>query len=49
MVDAEDFLGVTETYPKHPLTDIKPRHQTRTDLNHYRKQVEQEDIHNKIK
>jgi len=44
MIDAEDFQGVTATYPKHPLSDIKPSHITATQLIEHRKEIEKLDI-----
>lgn len=48
IVDAEDFLPVTDTYPKHPLTESEPDRKTRTELLNYRKKGEQTDIGKKI-
>lgn len=48
IVDAEDFLPVTDTYPNHPLTESEPDRKTRTELLNYRKKGEQVDIGKKI-
>lgn len=47
IVDAEDYREVTNTYPKHPLSDIKPHAATMTDLTALRKKPEKEDIKSK--
>jgi len=47
MVDAEDFRAVTDTYPKHPLSDIKPAHKTQVALKHHRHAVEKADLKQK--
>lgn len=31
-VDAEDFLPVRDTYPKHPMSQIKPKAETFKEL-----------------
>ena len=42
-VDAEDFLPVRETYPKHPISNNIPRCATYTELKNLRKK---ENVHN---
>ena len=44
MVDAEDFGEVTYTYPRHPMSDIKPHVNTNTELIALRKLKEKNDI-----
>lgn len=36
VVDADDFGGVTSTYPEHPLTKNVPKVKDREDLNRQR-------------
>jgi len=43
-VDAEDYLGVTDTYPEHPLTGVSSRCKTETELRALRKKQENVDI-----
>lgn len=46
-VDGDDFLGVTSTYPKHPMSDLIPNCNTKTELIDMRKAYEREDIREK--
>ena len=34
--DADDFGKVTETYPVHPATSVKPMHKTLTEMNEFK-------------
>ena len=43
-VDGDDFLGVTSTYPKHPMSEKMPPLTTKTELSDHRKAAEREDI-----
>ena len=47
MVDAEDFVSVTKTYPTHPDSSIVPNHKTNTELKEYRAKMEALDIKSK--
>ena len=47
-IDAEDFLPVAETYPKHPISDIKPHCSTFTELKNLRKNENITNINNKL-
>ena len=47
MVDAEDFRAVTDTYPKHPMSDYIPLNKTQTELLQYRHNLEKQDIKKK--
>jgi hypothetical protein len=38
IIDAEDFSSISETYPKHPLTDLKPHVASLQELRAKRKQ-----------
>ena len=40
IVDAEDYLDIGKTYPKHPLNDIKPKLTSKTELTNFRKETE---------
>ena len=44
MIDAEDFRAVTDTYPRHPMSDIKPVCKTQTELMAHRNNLEKHDI-----
>ena len=44
IVDGDDFLGVTATYPQHPLSEIDAHTKTGTQLIERRKALEREDI-----
>ena len=44
MVNADDYNGIVESYPEHPIHKVKPVLKTQTELNDYRKQVEKQDI-----
>lgn len=46
-VDGDDFGGVTATYPKHPISDVKPSLATRTELLELRKKQERDDVRRK--
>ena len=43
-VDAEDFLPVTGTYPKHPLSEHVPNVNTTVELTDQRKKAYKDDI-----
>ena len=47
MVDAEDFRAVTDTYPKHPISDYAPINKTKTELIQHRHNLEKQDIKKK--
>ena len=47
-IDAEDFLPITETYPKHPISEIKPHCSTFTELKKLRKKENITNINNKL-
>jgi hypothetical protein len=47
MVDAEDFRDVTDTYPRHPMSDIIPLNKTMTELHQSRFDDEKLDIQKK--
>lgn len=47
IMDAEDHSLLTETYPKHPLSDKRADLKTRTELEEFRKQKEKKDIKEK--
>jgi hypothetical protein len=49
IIDAEDFLPVRDTYPKHPLSDVKPAYATFTELKEKRKAQTKKEINDKIK
>ena len=44
IVDAEDFLPVTSTYPDHPLSKIIPKVNTKRELINLRKSIDSLDI-----
>ena len=44
MVDADDYNGITDTYPEHPMSTKKPELKTQVELAQYRKNVEKKDI-----
>lgn len=37
IIDAEDFLPIRDTYPKHPLSELPPQVKTAMELKHIRK------------
>ena len=43
-VDAEDFLPVTGTYPKHPLSENVPNVKTTVELTDQRKKAYKDDV-----
>ena len=43
-MDADDYNGITETYPEHPISKHKPEIKTQAELTNYRKQIEKQDI-----
>jgi len=47
VVDAEDYLDVVKTYPRHPMSDVVPLAHTMTELKAQRKDVEKIDIKKK--
>ena len=47
-IDAEDFLPVTETYPKHPISKNIPRCSTFTELKNLRKTENIKNINDKM-
>ena len=47
-IDAEDFLPIQDTYPRHPISDIKPHVKTFTNLKELRKKETIDDINMKI-
>ena len=47
-IDAEDFLPITDTYPKHPITEIIPHCATFTELKKIRKQENIKNINDKM-
>ena len=49
IIDADDFLPVKDTYPKHPLSDVKPAYATFTELKEKRKAQTKKEINDKIK
>ncbi|MCQ2820963.1 MAG: hypothetical protein MJ252_27205 [archaeon] len=51
IIDAEDFLPISETYPKHPLSLNQPKNgvKTKKDLDIFRKNQTIEEINQKIK
>ena len=48
-IEAEDFLPIRDTYPKHPISDIIPRCATFTELNHLRKKENIEKLNEKMR
>ena len=49
-IDAEDFIPLQDTYPKHPISFIEPKNGIRTlsDLKEYRHQQTKKDVTKKI-
>ena len=47
IVDGDDFLAVTGTYPKHPMSEVEAKAKTNTELIEQRKVREREDIRQK--
>ena len=47
IVDAEDYLDVVKTYPKHPISGIEPHAKTMAELKVQRKEIEKNDIKQK--
>ena len=47
-IEAEDFLPIRDTYPKHPMHDIIPKCATFTDLKNLRKQENIKDMNEKM-
>ena len=47
-IDAEDFLPVADTYPKHPISFTTPNCSTFTELKNLRKQENIRNINNKL-
>ena len=47
MVDAEDFSGVTDTYPKHPMSEYQPPLKTQAELTQHRHMLEKADLKQK--
>ena len=47
-IEAEDFLPIRDTYPKHPISDIIPRCATFTELKHLRKNENIEKLNEKV-
>ena len=47
-IDAEDFLPIRDTYPKHPMTEIIPHCATFTELKNMRKQENIKNINDKM-
>ena len=47
-IDAEDFLPIRDTYPKHPMTDIVPHCWTFTELKNLRKKENIKNINDKM-
>ena len=47
-IDAEDFLPIRDTYPKHPITEIIPHCATFTELKNLRKQENIKNINDKL-
>ena len=47
-IEAEDFLPIRDTYPKHPISDIIPKCATFTDLKKLRKKEKIEDMNHKM-
>ena len=46
-VDAEDFLPVTSTYPKHPLSDVVPHAVNVEEMKGQRRGAYKEDVFTK--
>ena len=49
IIDADDFLPVKETYPKHPLSNIKPKFSTLSEMLESRKNQTKKEINDKMK
>ena len=49
IIDADDFLPVKDTYPKHPLSDIKPKFSTLSEMLESRKNQTKKEINDKMK
>lgn len=51
IIDAEDFLPLQDTYPRHPLSDKIPKNgiKTKAELDQYRRNQTKEAINQKIK
>ena len=47
-IEAEDFLPIRDTYPKHPINDIVPKCATFTDLKNLRKQDNIKNMNDKM-
>ena len=47
-IEAEDFLPIRDTYPKHPISDIIPKCATFTDLRNLRKKENIKNINDKM-
>ena len=47
-IDAEDFWPIRETYPEHPLSKIKPKCSTFTELQNLRKKEYAEHVNKKL-
>jgi len=47
-IEAEDFLPIRDTYPKHPISDITPKCATFTDLKKLRKMENIENMNHKM-
>ena len=47
-IEAEDFLPIRDTYPKHPINDIIPKCATFTDLKNLRKQDNIKNMNDKM-
>ena len=47
-IEAEDFLPIRDTYPKHPMSDIIPRCATFTELKNLRKKENIKNINDKV-
>ena len=47
-IEAEDFLPIRDTYPKHPISDITPKFVTFTDLKKLRKKENIENMNHKM-
>jgi hypothetical protein len=49
VVDAEDFLPLRDTYPKHPMSSKVPNHETLTKMKEHRKYLVKHEIDGKMK
>ena len=49
IIDADDFLPVKDTYPKHPLSNIKPKFSTLSEMLESRKNQTKKEINDKMK